>query len=161
MKELLIIRSVSLQQLDKNLPVIKELFPDHRINLLAHEHGVKLVEKYRDIDRVYVYPFKGSFSAKQPVNELKSKEFDAIIVPVGNLTGAGFHNVLEFSLTLNGKKRWMCNLVSELRELSPLQIQTRRWKNSLYAGLSTLLTSVISLFLLPVLPWLLKRLEKK
>ncbi|MDG0794581.1 hypothetical protein OMP38_29885 [Cohnella ginsengisoli] len=58
MQEVLIVRSVGFQQLDNNLPKIKEKFPNSRLSILTHEHGVKLAEKYGDIDRIYSYPYK-------------------------------------------------------------------------------------------------------
>ncbi len=46
MKNILIIRSVSFQQLDLNLPAIKEKYSPCSISLLTHEHGVKLAEQF-------------------------------------------------------------------------------------------------------------------
>lgn len=90
LKNALIIRSASFQQLDKNFPAIEEALPDHRFQMLTHEHGVKLAEKYKLLSKIYVYPYKQSFSFWRPVQEFKDQKFDCVIVPVSNLTGAGF-----------------------------------------------------------------------
>jgi len=160
MKEVLIIRSVSFQQLDLNLAAIKSQYPEWRLSVLTHEHGLLLAQKYQAIDRVYVYPFKEGFSYRRPVKELREKVFDTVIIPVANLSGAGFLNVLFFSLTLKCKSRIICNLVSELRPVGPWQIICHSVINKVWSLIALLLTLILAIPVLLLLPFGLKRIEK-
>ena len=160
MKEILIIRSVSFQQLDLNLAAIAERYRGCRISILTHEHGLLLAQKYQDIDHVYVYPFKEGFSFLRPVKELRGKVFDTVIIPVSNLSGAGFLNVLFFSLTIKCQSRIICNLVSELRPVTPWQIIRRSVINKVWSLIALLLTLILAIPVLLLLPFCLKRIEK-
>jgi hypothetical protein len=160
MKEVLIIRSVSFQQLDLNLAAITERYRGCRISILTHEHGLLLAQKYQDIDQVYVYPFKEGFNFLRPVKELRGKVFDTVIIPVSNLSGAGFLNVLFFSLTIKCQSRTICNLVSELRPVTPGQIIRRSVTNKAWSLISLLLTLFLAIPVLLLLPFGLKRIEK-
>lgn len=159
MKELLIIRSASFQQLDKNIVTIKEKYKDYKISLLTHEHGVKLAEKYKWIKNIYTYPYKSSFKYKNKVKELTDKDFDLVIIPITNITGVGFLNVLNYSLTIKTKKRIICNVVSELREISIPKILFMNFRSSLITVISFIFTFFISLitgFFLPILLFFIK-----
>jgi len=161
MKELLIIRSVSFQQLDKNLVAILERFPDHKISLLTHEHGVLLAQKYKAIEQIYVYPYKEGFAYRRKVKELKDREFDTVIIPVTNLSGAGFMNVFLFSLALKAKQRFVCNVVSEFRRVSKTSILLMGLRNQLFSSLSILLTLVVGLFTILLLPFKLYQIQNR
>lgn len=161
MEEILIIRSAGFQQLDKNLPEIVRRFPGHRISLLTHEHGVQLASKYADIHQVYVYPYVGGFQARHKVPEFRGKKFDKVIVLVTNITGAGFSNVMNYSLTVKAKNRFVCNLVSDFRETSVFNIRSTGVRNVIFAGLAGLLTGVAALFMLALLPMQWRRIAKK
>ncbi|WPZ18081.1 hypothetical protein UM396_16190 [Geobacillus subterraneus] len=161
MKKLLIVRSASMQQLDKNLKIIIKKFPDYEYHMLTHEHSVKLVEKYDVIKKIIVYSYKESFSIKRQVPELKNETYDVVIIPVANLTGAGFFNVFQFSLSLKAKKRVVCNLISDLWDITPGQIRWMRIKHILMSIISMAGSMIAGLFVLWLLPLKLKRLEKK
>ncbi len=161
MKELLVIRSASFQQLDKNLVMIRERFPDHKLSLLTHEHGVLLAQKYKDIDQIYVYPYTESFAYRRKVRELQKKEFETVIIPVTNLSGAGFVNVFLFSLTLQAKKRFVCNVISELREISRTQILLMGLGNKLFSFFSFLCTMMVGFLTVLLLPLMLVQIESK
>lgn len=161
MKELLVIRSVSFQQLDLNLLEIQKKFPGSRISLLTHEHGVKLAEKYNDIDQIYVYPYEGSFNKKYKVLELEGKSFDAIIIPVTNITGCSFLNVLAFGLGIKSKKYYMCNVISEIQEITRMKITMEKIRGNVYKILAAILTIPIVLASLVYLPFKLKSLERE
>ncbi|MBE6068686.1 MAG: glycosyltransferase family 9 protein [Clostridium lundense] len=161
MKELLIIRSVSFQQLDLNLSYIQRQYPNHKISLLTHEHGVKLAQKYKDIDSIYVYPYKEGFKYGNKVLDLENKNFDIVVVPVTNISGVGFFNVLRFSKMIKAKKRVMCNVVSDLKEISDFKIMPMELKNFLFRGVSFILTFIFSIFMIIFLPLKLKSLIKK
>jgi hypothetical protein len=160
-KNLLIIRSVSFQQLDMNLKEIIKAFPDYNVTLLTHEHGVKLAEKYKLINEIVTYPHTKSFSYFRSVPELRDRTFDVVVVPVTNLTGAGFSNVLRFALTIKAERRILCNLVSRLEEITVLAIAFTGLKNIVFAGLAGLLTGLAIIVILPYLMIKLPRLEKK
>jgi len=160
-KEVLIIRSASFQQLDQNLGALEAKFAGCRISMLTHEHGVKLAEKYKNISHIYIYPFVGGFNYRNKTRELRDKEFDAVIIPVTNVSGAGFFNVMLFSLTFMTKKRIVCNLVSDMREISKLDILGMGLKSFILSGLAKVLSTLFGVFVVALLPAKLKALEKK
>ena len=149
MKELLIIRSVSFQQLDLNLEKIMEQFPGYRISLLTHEHGVKLAEKYDKIEEIHVYDYKAGFGWSRKAGSLKGKRFAAVVIPVTNISGAGFSNVLLFSLTVKTERRYLCNVVSEIRELSVPGILAGLLLRGIYRGLAACFTLITLVLLAP------------
>jgi hypothetical protein len=161
MKNILIIRSVSFQQLDLNLPAIKEKYSPCKISLLTHEHGVKLAEKYTHVDKVYVYPYKDGFNLTNKVNELSNINFDVVVVPVTNINGGGFFNVLKFSKSINSKKRAMCNVISDIKTFSMTDIYWFEIKNFFIKVISILGTIIISPVVLILLLLKLKSIEKK
>ena len=161
MREILIIRSVSFQQLDKNLPVIKERYPDHKISVLTHEHGALLARKYKDVETVYIYPSREGFSYKNKVIEIKDKFFDAVVIPVANVSAAGFFNVLKFSLSIKAGQRIVCNVVSEMREIKPAAIRLTGMRNGIFTALSIALTCIAAIPLFLFLPLRLFLLQKR
>ncbi|SHJ66837.1 glycosyltransferase family 9 protein [Paramaledivibacter caminithermalis] len=161
MKKLLIIRSISFQQLDMNIIEIKNKFPNHEIYLLTHEHGVSLAEKYKDIDRIIVYDYKESFKYRNKVESIRHEVFDAVIVPVNNISGLGFYNVLLYSLSIKAKKRYLCNLISDIKEISAFSILSLGLKNLIYSFFSFVLTLISTLFLILFLPLKLIQIERQ
>ncbi|MDK2789028.1 MAG: hypothetical protein PWP07_2273 [Epulopiscium sp.] len=142
-KRLLIIRSISFQQLDTNLIEIKKHFEGYEIHLLTHEHGKKLAEKYKDIDKIWIYPYKSGFHFKNKCEDLNKQFFDAIIIPVTNLSGTGFVNVFLFSLTIPAKQRYICNLVSDIKSISQGGIGWLWFRSGVYSLLSYILAAIV------------------
>jgi len=161
MREVLIIRSAGFQQLDKNLPEIVRRFPDSCISLLTHEHGVQPARRYREISHVHVYPHTAGFHPRRRVPELAGKPFDAVIVLVANLSGSGFLNVLRFALTIRAKRYYICNLVSEIREVRPAGIRAKHALNLCHAVLAGCLTAIAVPFAAAYLLLQWKRLSGK
>ncbi|MFD3271572.1 glycosyltransferase family 9 protein [Paenibacillus dendritiformis] len=160
-QNVLIIRSASYQQLDKNLSTIQKHFPDAKLSILTHEHGLDMANKYNDIDKVYVYSHKGGFNFLNKASNIRKRHFDDVIVLVSNLSGLGFFNVLLFSLTIKCKRRWICNLVSDLKLTTTLQIMGRGIRNLVYKLISIIGTIFISIFVFMLLPFMLWCLKDK
>lgn len=160
MKNILIIRSVSFQQLDLNLPAIKEKYSPCSISLLTHEHGVKLAEKYSDIDKIYTYPYKEGFNIRNTVSELENTEFDVVIVPVTNITGSGFFNVLKFSKSIKCKERVICNVVSEIKSFTMSNIYWMQIKNNLMSIVSVFATVLLLPIIILLLLFRLSKIKK-
>lgn len=161
MKNILIIRSVSFQQLDLNLPAIKEKYGECKISLLTHEHGVKLAEKYSDIEKIYVYPYKDGFNIANKVKELADIKFDVVVVPVTNINGGGFFNVLKFSKSINTKERVICNVISDISSFTMGNIYLLEIKSFLMKVIAILVIVIISPIILITLLFKLKCIEKK
>ncbi len=157
MPDILIIRSVSYQQLDKALPVIRQTYPGNRIHLLTHEHGAAQGRAMPGIDEVHVYPYRGGFNWRHPAPQLRGKLFDAVFIPVTNLTGAGFSNVMIYALTLKTGRRLMCNVRSELSERTTLHILGQTLQCHAYTALAACGTLLACIVALPVLLWILRR----
>jgi hypothetical protein len=130
-KRLLIIRSASFQQLDSNLLVIRKKFPDSEIHLLTHQHGSKLSEKFLEVKFIHIYPYKESFHSKRRAPEVEKIYFDDVVILVSNVTGAGFANVFDFSKQINARHLHICNLRSDIDQLSPADIQRIHFKDTL------------------------------
>lgn len=161
MKNILIIRSVSFQQLDLNLSAIREKYSPCKISLLTHEHGVKLAEKYSEIEKVYVYPYKEGFDYRNKVDEMKDIEFDTVVVPVTNINGGGFFNVLKFSKLFNAKERVICNVVSDIKCFNMSDIYLLEIKTVFMKIVSMLATLILSPVILICLLFRLNHIAKK
>lgn len=127
--------------------------------MLTHEHGVKLVEKYTHIEKVYVYPYKDGFNVKNRVDELSNKSFDVVVVPVTNINGGGFFYVLKFSKSINVKERAMCNVISDINTFSMTYVYWLEIKNFFMKVISILGTIIISPVVLILLLLKLKSIE--
>ncbi|UJF33202.1 hypothetical protein [Paenibacillus hexagrammi] len=160
-KSALIVRSASFQQLDKNLPELEAFFPEHEFSMLTHEHGVQLAEKYKVIKHIYVYPYKASFSYWRKFKAANLPSVDAVIVPVANITGAGFFNVLLFSLSIRAKKRYLCNMISEIKEFSVVSVLLEGVLNLLYKLLAALFSLLVMIPTVLLLLVFLKKIDKK
>jgi hypothetical protein len=127
-KSVLIIRSVSYQQLDKNIVHIKETFPNSELYLLTHSHGVEGAKKYGLFSEIFDYETRKNFSFFHVPQRLKKRRFGAVVVPVTNKTGSGFLNVFLLAARLKTDKIYRCNLISDIREISrwKLTVQTFR-----------------------------------
>lgn len=143
MKELLIIRSVSFQQLDMNLPAIRKAYPNCQISLLTHEHGVKLAKKYKDIAQIYVYPYKGGFKKSNKVPDFADKEFEAVVVPVTNLSGVGFDNVLAYATTIKSREFVLCTVTSELKQITRHKVTVLSIRNTLFKCTAMFLSAIL------------------
>jgi hypothetical protein len=142
-QQTLIIRSVSFQQLDKNIIAIAEKFPGH-LYLLTHVHGMLSAMKYSQLKGAIPYESRRNFSFFYMPPVFRFPAFDNTIIPVTNLSGKGFLNVFLLAFRIRTKHIFICNLNSEIRPLSRLSI--------LQKALVSLFTSIISLILtLPAL----------
>lgn len=155
----LIIRSASFQQLDQNLPELLAAFPDHRFDMLTHEHGMKLALKYQDLNRIISYSHSGSFSIRRREPGLRGIRYDVVIIPVANLTGAGFLNVLFFSLTIKTNRRFLCNMVSDIKRVTVPAILLKGLGSVINKFVSGLLTLATYPILRLALPRMLSRLD--
>lgn len=158
MKEkVLIIRSVSFQQLDQNLAAIVKEFPPEsfQLHLLTHRHGMERAQTYDALSNIIDYEHRGNFTLFHLPSTLKKTGYDTVIVPVTNKTGLGFLNVLALAFRIRSMRIMVCNMVSELRQVSRASILLRGVKAvlfSLIAGLGTLVVGVV------LSPYLLIRL---
>jgi len=125
MASVLIIRSVSLQQLDNTIKQVQSVFPGSSIDLLTHEHALEQCRKYAGLRRVIPYEHSKDFSPLRPAGNLPEKHYDAVIVPFSNISGAGFLNVLLFALRLRPKRIYSGNLAGTVTPLSKMRIALR------------------------------------
>lgn len=119
LRHLLVIRSVSFQQLDVSLMSIKARFPGHQIDVLTHEHGRLRAEKCPGVSAVVVYPSSGPFRRGLWRPATEGPRYDTVVVPVANASGAGFANVFDFARALAPARVHRCNLIGEVVELGP------------------------------------------
>ncbi|KJU82376.1 conserved hypothetical protein, membrane [Candidatus Magnetobacterium bavaricum] len=157
MKRVLIIRSTGFQHLDRILGRLKDSYSQSEICLLTHQHGKPLAEKYADINHVYVYPHTGAFSPLRVPDELVREVFDVVIVPVGNITGSGFLNVLLLSFRIRADSRLICNISLDFRPLTRLALIISLLKGIVFTVIAGVITVVTSLLLL--LLWIVSSLS--
>ena len=142
MKKVIIVRSVSFQLLDKLLPTIKNYFKKAEYSLLTHPHGATIAQATNQYTQVFTYNHSTSFSFwKASSPELKQR-FDAVVLPVANLTSGGFCNVLLFSLKINTGSRYICNSVGELSAITTQEIVGKWLKTFLCKSLAIVITFV-------------------
>ncbi|MFD2116977.1 hypothetical protein ACFSTH_19350 [Paenibacillus yanchengensis] len=151
LKRALIIRSASFQQLDRNLPEIQQQMPGYVFDLLTHEHGVKLAEKYEGINKIIPYSYKQSFNRKLKVNGLPSKPYDAVIYVVTNMTGVGFWNVLQFAFTIPANHYIQCNMHTELKTMTKAQFYKGVFFKWMQRFISLITTGLCSILVIPYL----------
>lgn len=156
-KKVLIIRSVSFQQLDKNLEKIEKQFPvfggEWECHLLTHDHGTRRAASYKAISQIIAYGSRRNFTFFHlPLRLRKSrKNYEAVVVPVTNKTGAGFLNVLAMTLRIPSASIYICNLTSDIWKVPRKKIVFQVVKSSLFSLLSVVLVLPLVVFFLPVL----------
>lgn len=158
-KTILIIRSVSFQQLDKNLTEIVKRFPttEYEYHLLTHGHGLAQAETYTVLTEAIDYDSRQNFSYFHIPPPLKHKNrhttppYEAIIVPVTNKTGVGFLNVLTMVLRIPSHTIYICNLVSEIQEISRGAIHRQLFGALGFSFLAGILAIPFSLVTLPAI----------
>ncbi|MEF2243933.1 hypothetical protein [Paenibacillus sp. IITD108] len=150
-KRALIIRSASFQQLDQNLPGIQQQMPGYIFDLLTHEHGVKLAEKYEGINKIIPYPYKQSFNKKLKAIGLPSESYDAVIYVVTNMTGVGFWNVLQFAFTIPANQYFQCNMHTELKTINKAQVYKDAFLRWIQRFISLIATGLCSVIIIPYL----------
>jgi hypothetical protein len=158
MADVLIIRSVGLQQLDLLLPRLVAAFKGQRLVLLTHPHSLEAVSKYPELAEVLAYTHKGSYQPWRRV-ALGGRRFDSVIVPVSSLEGGGFFNVLAFAATLPARQLMLCRPDGELEPLTRTGLLRQfglRLLAAVAAGLGTLLLMPL-LLLLPLWLWRLQQ----
>ena len=155
-KKVLIIRSVSFQQLDKNLEKIESQFPVSKkdlweFHLLTHSHGVQRAVSYKAISQIIDYKSRRNFTFFHLPPVLKKSRYGAIVVPVTNKTGAGFLNVLAMVLRIPSDSIYICNLTSDIWKVSRKRIVFQVVKSGLFSLFSVVLLLSLLVFLLPAL----------
>ncbi|MBF0515909.1 MAG: hypothetical protein HQK97_02155 [Nitrospirae bacterium] len=145
-KHILVIRCTNLQHLDKVFSKLRAEFPGAAITLLTHRHGAAAAADYTD--SVVVYPYTENYGFFRSLKSLDSMNFDAIVVPVGNVSGSGFLNVFLFTLTIKAGARFMCNLPLELIPLSRLNIISLMLRNTVYTAASGVMAAAAGAVLL-------------
>lgn len=143
-EKVLIIRSASLQQLDQNLPAIREFFPDCQIDLLTHPHNLVHCRKYKDIGQILAYNTSGNYSWRYCPAKVIRSDYKAVLVLVANVSGAGFLNVQLLATRLKAKEIYLCNLRSELIYVSRRKIFLKLLRNLVIFPLVCLLFIPIS-----------------
>lgn len=150
---MLIIRSVSFQQLDKNVIRIKEMFPNVEFYLLTHSHGVNRAGKYEMLSDIFDYRNRKNFSGFFIPRRLKRERFDAVVIPVTNMTGGGFLNVFLLALrlkVLKSGKIYCCNLVSDIWHIPGRKIVFLSIR-SFFFSLISLVFTFVSIVIIPFL----------
>ena len=125
MTRVLILRSVSLQQLDVGLPAIVAAFPGSAFDLVTHPHAVAECRKYEAIDQVVPLDSGRPFSPFRIPATVRRTRYDAVVVPVANRSGAGFLNVFVTAWATGARRLYVCNLTSEIRAISRWEIAAR------------------------------------
>ncbi len=117
MPRVLILRSVSLQQLDVNLPAIASAFPGAAFDLLTHPHAVAECRKFTGIDRVIPLDSPAPFSPLRLPAGLRRERYAAVVVPVANCSGAGFLNVFLAAWATGAGAVYRCDVASAVERM--------------------------------------------
>lgn len=152
-KKILIIRSVSFQQLDVNMLRIAGNFPPDEYDywLLTHTHGVNIARKYPAIKEIIDYGYRRNFSPFHLPSGIKKESFNAVIIPVTNITGMGFLNVKLLAYRCKSATLLQCNLVSQFTPVSRKRLLLETGRSFIWgilAGGGTALLALAAPFLL-------------
>jgi hypothetical protein len=154
-KKILIIRSVSFQQLDKNLTAIVKQFPpqEYEIHLMTHSHGLERAKSYGSISKIIDYDSRKNFNFFHLPKSLKQKQpkYHTILVPVTNKSGVGFLNVLTLTLRIPSQSIYFCNLVSEMTQITRTGIMMQMIRAALFSSLAAVITIPMAILTLPFL----------
>ena len=132
----LLIRSVSFQQLDRIWPQLMRTFPDHQFSILTHQHSLETAAGYAEVVEVIPYPSKGSFQFWRLPYPVRSRQWDLVIVPVGNSSGSGFLNVYLAAMAMSAKQRFQVNLAGEFRPVRCITIFILFLRNVSFAAVA-------------------------
>jgi hypothetical protein len=150
-KKILIIRSVSFQQLDRVINKIQNEFKDFDIEILAHAFNLPRLLKYKQVKRVITYEETCDFSARMIPAKLHKKNYHTIIVPFSNSSGAGFLNVIELALKLKSKQIFSCNLHLEISRLNRTLLFLKKIFSAVNSVFSVLFSLIIFILISPFL----------
>lgn len=122
MKNLLVIRSVSFQQLDLQSENLGKRFMGYKTHLLTHPHGSDIAGTLNGFDKVITYPKSGNFSFWHYDKNSIVKNYDAVVIPICNKAVFGYLNVIFFSLRIATSARYICDGHGNINKLSPWDI---------------------------------------
>lgn len=151
-RKVLILRSVSLQQLDQNLPAIQAAFPGAEFHLLTHPHAIAECRKVPGLAKVIPLASAASFSPFRLPRRIRRERYAAAVVPVSNLSGVGFANVFLTALASGAQDIYRCNLVSEIVRIEKTALLGRFLASFPLRLLALTLTTVL---VVPALLWML------
>ena len=118
----LIIRSASLERLDFFMAGGGST-PEKLagMEVLTHPHAAASIRTNYPEVKLLEYPFTGGFNRKNAQKLIRSGKlspnYGKIVVLVSNLSGKGYHNVIETAFTL-GKNVWLFNINGELLQVT-------------------------------------------
>lgn len=150
-RKVLILRSVSLQQLDQNLPAVQAAFPGAEFHLLTHPHAVAECHKVPGLAQVIPLPSAAPFSPFRLPGGIRRQGYAATVVPVSNLSGAGFANVFLTALASGAQEIYRCDLVSEITRIEKPALLGRFLASFPLRLLALTLTAVL---VVPALLWM-------
>lgn len=113
---ILIIRSTSIQHLALVIRRVSSLYPGARIDVLAHSHSVESVKQMNGVSSIIAYPSTRDFSPFI-IGCLPLNNYHLVVVPVSNISGAGYENVLLLALRFRKKQVVLCNKNGEMISL--------------------------------------------
>jgi len=125
-KNILIIRSTSNQHLALVVRRLKEEYPQGNMDVLTHAHSAESIGELDGIRDILSYPPSQYFTPF--LLPAPKKNYPVVVVPVANLTGSGYENVLLLALRLKKEKILLCNLGGNLVPLSTQTILARTFR---------------------------------
>ena len=144
----LIIRSASLERLDFFMAGGGST-PEKlaRMEVLTHPHAAASIRTNYPGVKLLEYPFTGGFNRKNAQKLLRngniSPNYGKIIVLVGNLSGKGYHNVIETAFTL-GKNVWLFNINGELLQITAASLLREKLTRALLSPVVISATLLVS-----------------
>lgn len=134
--DILIIRSTSNQHLALALRRLRREYPQGNMDVLTHAHCVESIGELDGVRDILPYPPSQYFTPF--LLPVLKKKYPVVVVPVSNLTGSGYENVLLLALRLKKEKILLCNLGGELIPLSTQTILARTFRFLLFVPIAVL-----------------------
>jgi len=121
---ILIIRSTSIQHLALAVHQAQSKYASAKIDCLTHPHSLDSVREMQGINAIHPYPSTRNFSPFTAPASCRGN-YALVIVPVSNMTGAGFENVLLLALRFQKRRIVLCDLRGGLIPISRGKILAR------------------------------------
>lgn len=123
----LLVRSTSLQHTALVLDKLKIRFQTIRLDILTHTHAVESLKSLTGVREIIKFPYKGSFGGSRLYTGslskiLINKKYDLVVVPVENISGIGYENVIAMAAGIRPLKIAVCNKAGEISVMSRLDV---------------------------------------
>lgn len=135
---LLILRTVSIEQLGHTLRAVRQRFPEEVVEVLTNPARAEEVRQIQGVDRVLETALPNGFGAPLALPD----RYDVVVIPIGNDSGTGYENVFQAARGIQADKFFLARHARRLHPVSRLSLGSRRTFRIVIEGFSTPLATL-------------------